>query len=162
MNKILLTIDVNYDSNQVIRYALELAAKFNAQIYVLHVMATVDAAVLNSVALVMGADKLAKLNKQNEAELADQLQKKLEDIVKAEAELMDVKIPYAPHIEVHHGDAAPMILAVADRIDADMIVMGSHSKKKMHYAFLGSVAEKVLHKSTRIVTIVPPRGKKSF
>lgn len=153
---ILVAKDLSAESSNVIRYALQLGSKFHAQVHVLHVMPTVDASVLNMVALTMGADKLAKLNAQNEAEMAEQTRQQLERIIQEEAELIDEEVSHPPQIEVHHGDPAPLILGVADRLDADMIVLGSHSKGKLHYAFLGSVAEKILRKTHRAVTIVPP------
>jgi len=157
INKILVAKDLSKQSSRVIRYALELGCKFHAQVYVLHVMPTVDSSVLNMVALTMGADNLAKFNAANEAELADKTREQLDKIIKTESELMEEDDINPPKIEVHHGDAAPMILEVADRLDADMIVLGSHSKGKLHYAFLGSVAEKILRKTHRAVTIVPPK-----
>lgn len=156
LKKVLVAKDLSKESSNVIRYALQLGAKFHAQVYVLHIMPTVDSSVLNMVALTMGADKLAKLNKQNEAELAEQTKEQLHKIIQQEADLIDEEVTQPPIVEVHHGDAAPMILEVADRLDVDMIVLGSHSKGKLHYAFLGSVAEKVLRKTHRAVTIVPP------
>lgn len=77
INKILVAKDLSKESSNVIRYALELGCKFHAQVHVLHVMPTVDASVLNMVALTMGADKLAKLNKENETELATQTREQL-------------------------------------------------------------------------------------
>lgn len=156
IKNILVAKDLSKESSDVIRYALNLGAKFSAQVHVLHVMPTVDPSVLNMVALTMGADKLAKLNAQNEAELADKTRKQLHNIIKAEADLIEEEVAHPPQIEVHHGDPAPMILHTADRLDADMIVLGSHSKGKLHYAFLGSVAKKVLRSSHRTVVIVPP------
>lgn len=155
---ILVAKDLSKDSSRVIRYALEFAARFHAQVHVLHVMPTVDPAVLNMVALSMGADKLAKLNAQNEAELAEQTREQLHKIIAQETELMEEEVKHPPKVEVHHGEPAPMILQVADRLKADMIILGSHSKGKLHYAFLGSVAEKILRKSHRTVIIVPPQG----
>mgnify|MGYP001233844096 CR=1 FL=1 len=157
LRKILVAKDLSKESSNVIRYALQLGAKFHAQVHVLHVMPTVDASVLNMVALTMGADKLAKLNAQNEAELADQTRQQLHKLIQEESELIKEEIKHPPQVEVHHGDAAPMILSVADRLDVDMIVLGSHSQGKLHYAFLGSVAEKILRKTHRAVTIVPPQ-----
>ena len=52
--------------------------------------------------------------------------------------------------------AVQEILDVADRLDVDMIILGSHSKGRLHYAFLGSVSEKILRKTHRTVVIVPP------
>lgn len=157
INKILVAKDLSTDSSRVIRYALELGCKFEAQVHVLHVMPTVDSSVLNMVALTMGPDNLAKFNAANETELAEKIHAQLDEIIKTETELMQCEIANPPEIEVHHGDAAPVILAVADRLDVDMIVLGSHSKGKLHYAFLGSVAEKILRKTQRTVTVVPPK-----
>ena len=88
--------------------------------------------------------------------MAAETHKQLKEIIAAEADLMEEEILHPPKIEVHHGEPAPLILSVADRLDVDMIVLGSHSKGKLHYAFLGSVAEKILRKTHRTVTIVPP------
>jgi nucleotide-binding universal stress UspA family protein len=156
LKKILVSKDLSKESSHVVRYALELGCKFHAQVYVLHVMPTVDSSVLNMVALTMGADKLAKFNKENEADLAEKTREQLRNIIAKETELMEEGIVHPPKVEVHHGDAAPTILSVADRLDVDMIILGSHSKGKLHYAFLGSVAEKILRKTHRTVVIVPP------
>ncbi len=159
IKKILVGNDLTKESSRVIRFALELASKFHAQVYVLHVMPTVDPAVLNMVALNMGADKLAKLNKANEAELASQTKQQLHQIIQQEAELMEEEIKHPPQVEVHHGEPVPILLKTADRLDVDLIILGSHSKGRLHYAFLGSVAEKILRKSHRTVMIVPPKAE---
>ncbi len=156
INRILVAKDLSKESANVIRYAFELAAKFDAQLHILHVMPTVDPAVLNMVALNMGADKLSQLNAANEASLAKQTREQLHDILRGEAELLEAELKHPPEVEVHHGEPTPMILSVADRLDVDMIVLGSHSKGRLHYAFLGSVAEKILRKTHRTVVIVPP------
>ncbi|MCK4502982.1 MAG: universal stress protein [Desulfuromonadales bacterium] len=157
IKSILVARDLSKESSRVIRYALELGCKFHAQIHVLHVMPTVDSSVLNMVALTMGPDNLAKFNAINEAELAEKTKEQLHAIILQESELMEEEIIHPPIVEVHHGEPAPMILDVADRLDVDMIILGSHSKGKLHYAFLGSVAEKILRKTHRAVTIVPPQ-----
>lgn len=161
MKNILVARDLGKDSARVIRYALELGVKFHAQIHVLHVMPTVDASVMNMVALAMGADKLEKYNKDNEAELAAQTSRQLHKIIEEERELMEEDVAHPVKVEVHHGEPVPMILTIADQLDADMIVIGSHSKGALEYAFLGSVAEKILRKSHRPVLIVPPTTPKN-
>ncbi|MDA3904421.1 MAG: universal stress protein [Desulfuromusa sp.] len=159
IEKILVARDMSKESSRVIRYALELGCKFHAQVHVLHVMPTVDPSVLNRVALTMGADKLAELNAQNEAELAEKTKAQLHKIIQEETELIECEVVHPPEVEVHHGDPVSMILSVADRLDVDMIVLGSHSKGRLAYAFLGSVAEKILHKSHRTIVVVPPQVK---
>lgn len=156
LDRILVAKDLSKESSHVMRYSLELASKFDAEVHVLHVMPTVDSAVLNMVAISMGPDKLAKLNTANEKEMAEKTRQQLKDMLEEEKKIAPFELSKEPVVEVHHGEAAPMILSVADRIDADLIVLGSHSKGKLHYAFLGSVAEKILRKAQRAVFIVPP------
>jgi len=156
IKKILVAKDLSKESSNVIRYAMELGSKFDAEIHVLHVMPTVDHAVLNMVAISMGPDRLAELNAMNEKDLGEQTRRQLNVILEEETRRGDVQLSKPPQIEVHHGEAAPVILDVADRLDADMIILGSHTKGKLHYAFLGSVAEKILRKTHRTVVIVPP------
>ena len=43
LKKILVAKDLSKESSHVVRYALELGRRFQAQVYVLHVMPTVDA-----------------------------------------------------------------------------------------------------------------------
>jgi nucleotide-binding universal stress UspA family protein len=63
-------------------------------------------------------------------------------------------------IDIHQGHPVADILEAADKIDADLIVIGSHGKGHLHYAFLGSVAEKLLRKSFRPILTVPVGPKK--
>ncbi len=156
IDRILVAKDLSQESAHVVRYALELGSKFDAEVHVLHVMPTVDAAVLNMVAISMGPDKLAKLNTMNEQEMAEKTKEQLKAMIEQEKQMAPFELKSEPVVEVHHGEPAPMILSVADRIDADLIVLGSHSKGRLHYAFLGSVAEKILRKAQRAVFIVPP------
>ena len=158
IKNILVGKDLSKEPSRVIRYALELGCKFHAQVHVLQVIPTVDPAVLNMVALSMGADKLAKLNAVNEANLAKETREQLHKMIQEETDLMAEEVIHPPKVEVHHGEPVPMILSVADRLDVDMIVLGSHSKGRLHYAFLGSVADKILHKTHRTVVIVPPHA----
>jgi nucleotide-binding universal stress UspA family protein len=46
--------------------------------------------------------------------------------------------------EVLHGQAAPVILEQAKRLNADLIVMGTHGHRGLRHLILGSVAEQVI------------------
>ena len=53
------------------------------------------------------------------------------------------------------GAAVDTLLKEAKKLDADMIVIGSHGRNKMYQLLLGSVSEGVLHKSEIPILIVP-------
>jgi nucleotide-binding universal stress UspA family protein len=58
---------------------------------------------------------------------------------------------------VKEGDFADSILEAANEVGADIIVIGSHSRKWLENIVMGSVTEKVLHHTTIPLFIVPTR-----
>lgn len=62
----------------------------------------------------------------------------------------------APEAHIAHGEAAAdAVLRHAERVDADLIVLGTHARKGLGHLLLGSVAADVLRASTRPVLVVP-------
>lgn len=53
------------------------------------------------------------------------------------------------------GVTADEILREADRVEADMIILGSHGHGAVYHLLVGSASKGVLHRSTRPVLIVP-------
>jgi nucleotide-binding universal stress UspA family protein len=75
---------------------------------------------------------------------------------------------YLSHIKQHlggdnittlikEGYVAETILETATNVHADLIVMGTHSRSWLEHAFLGSEAEKVLHKSEMPIMVIPTK-----
>lgn len=60
---------------------------------------------------------------------------------------------------VGEGDIAESILSTAQKVNAEIIVMGSHSRKWLEQIVVGSVTEKVLRHSTIPMLIVPTKKK---
>jgi nucleotide-binding universal stress UspA family protein len=61
------------------------------------------------------------------------------------------------NLTVTPGAPAQEILALAARLPADLIVMGTHGASGFEHLMLGSVAEKVLRRAPCPVLTVPPR-----
>ena len=55
------------------------------------------------------------------------------------------------------GATAETILREADRLSADVILMGTRARGAVRELFVGSVSKEVLRKSTRPVLLIPPR-----
>ena len=62
---------------------------------------------------------------------------------------------------IKEGDFADKILKTAHEYHADMIVMGSHSRRWLEEILMGSVTEKVLHQSTVPLFIIPTHKTKN-
>ena len=59
---------------------------------------------------------------------------------------------------VEGGTAAEAIVATAERLDVDLIAVGSHGRSGFKRAVLGSVAEEIARTSTRPVLLIRVRG----
>ena len=57
------------------------------------------------------------------------------------------------------GDSAESILKAAKDLHADIIVMGSHSRKWLENIVMGSVTEKVLHRTITPLFIIPTKKR---
>jgi len=65
----------------------------------------------------------------------------------------------AAHAHLLRGPYAETILREADRLGADVVVIGSHAHGRLHALFVGSVAAQVLRGAKVPVLVVPPPPK---
>ena len=80
----------------------------------------------------------------------------------AERELKDdpETLKRVASVKVIFGDPAAEILKEIDKPDYDILIVGTHGKGVIEYTFLGSVSEKILHRVSKPVFIIPlPKGR---
>jgi len=154
-SNILVATDLTPNAVEAFKHAVMMARRNNARLHLLHVVPNVDASVRTYISTVMGQGSLEKFEKQNEEKAREEIRARLEAFARAELADHPEDLQRVESIRVLHGHPAAQILSVADRLDADVVVMGSHGKGALEHTFLGSVAEKVLRKSSRPVFIVP-------
>lgn len=124
--QILVAIDVYSEYNQVLQRALCLAANTN-QLSLVFV--TLPTTYFQPYINEVGGEYVAKIHKQAKA--------CLEDIARKN----DIPID---HVYLPIGNAAEEIHTLANDINADVIVMGSHGRSGLKL-LLGSTANSVLH-----------------
>jgi nucleotide-binding universal stress UspA family protein len=140
---ILCPTDFSPGSAAATTYAVELARKLGAKVHLLHVhplpmLTAPDGGVM------LPADVLAEVS-----EASAQALRRLATEWRAKG----------VEIETHLADGAPHheILRLAQEIDADMIVMGTHGRTGVAHLLVGSVAEKVVRAShTPVLTVRLP------
>jgi len=153
--KILVTTDLSPNAQYAFKHAVSIAKPHNSQIYLLSVILEVDASFRSYVSAVMGSGQLEKLEKEHEAAAREEIKQEIDQLAKEElADSPELLKQFTGSIVIH-GNPVVGILKTADELDADLIIMGTHGKGNLEYAFLGSVAEKVLRKSKRPVLTIP-------
>jgi nucleotide-binding universal stress UspA family protein len=143
---VLACIDLSSASAVVVEKAAALAFGTGGRMHLLHVAADEPA--------LAGYDKesLGALTREDRAE---QLLAEHADL-RAQAEaLRRDGLEVVPLLEM--GATVEQINAVADRIDADVIAVGSHGHGAVHHLVLGSVSTTLLKTTTRPVLVVPVR-----
>lgn len=156
MKKVLITLDFDPSSKKVAEQGYALAKAMNAQVILLHVVA--DSLYYSP--LIMST--MTELVSFNSAEFIQTTDEK--GIKKAAQYYLDkVKIQLddeAIKTKVETGDFADVILETANHLHADIIVMGSHSRKWLEEIIMGSVTDKVLRNTKIPLFIVPTKKQK--
>jgi nucleotide-binding universal stress UspA family protein len=151
MNKVLIAMDYHPGAQKVAEVGFSLAKIMGAKAILLHVISdpvyysSVQYSPITGFAGFMDTDPLL-------LDSEDGLRKASEHFLeKAKHHLGDETI----QILVKDGDPAEAILEAAKELHADIIAIGSHSRKWLENIIMGSVTEKVLHHTSLPMFIIP-------
>ena len=151
MKKIIVAIDYNPTAEKIAEKGYELAKSMNAEIVLLHVVADYTYYSSLDYSPIMGFDTFSNLGVLQTNTVVE-LQNAAEDYLqKCKSHLGDPTIQTL----VKDGDPGDAIIEGAENLQADVIVMGSHSRKGLDKILMGSVAEKVLRHSKIPLFIIP-------
>lgn len=141
ISRILVPIDFSTFSEQALDYAGELATKLGATVDLLTVVG-IPTYGIPELGVGMTAPMIENLVVEN--------QKALDELAE--------RRKLAGQRLVRTGDARDVILHTAEELGADLIVMGTHGRRGISRALLGSVAEMIVRASP--VPVLTVRGKK--
>lgn len=153
MKKVLIALDYDPTSQKVAEVGFALAKTMDAEIILLHVIS--DPLHYSSVDHIRIMGFAGHLDTSQDQLVSLSSLKKISNdfLEKTKKHLGDSNI----HITVAEGDFAKTILKTATDLRADVIVLGSHSRKWLESIIMGSVAEKVLHLTTIPLFIIPTK-----
>jgi len=146
IEKILCPTDFSVFSSRALRHAVSLARQFGAGLKVAHVIPRPSPyAAPPFYPAVIAVDPRTR-------ELAEA------EIKSFIAPAVEARVPV--ETEIREGDAWREILAMAEELPADLVVMGTHGRGGFERLFLGSVAEKLLRRlPCPILTVCHEEGK---
>jgi nucleotide-binding universal stress UspA family protein len=143
IKKVLIAVDYDETSQKVAEAGFSMAKAMNAETILLHVIS--EQPVYYSSYTYM---------RELKVDILKDLKKSTQDFLdKTKKHLGDDSIKTI----LKEGDIADTIIVTAVEIKADIIVMGTHSRKWLESILLGSEAEKVLKMTTKPLFIVPTK-----
>jgi nucleotide-binding universal stress UspA family protein len=154
--KVLIALDYDPTAKIVAEAGFSLAKGLNADVILLNVIS--DSAYNTSTKpfTVMGFAGQTKTDIKPVKNVKAQKKLSQQYLDKSKLHLGDKNIQTI----VGEGDPAEFILSTAFKKGIDIIIIGSHSRKRLESIIMGSVAEKVLSQAFVPVFIVPTRKAK--
>lgn len=146
VNQIVCCSDFSDHAEAAFQTALDLAQRYNAKLYVIHVLPPVVNPMLTDADLIMP--------EHPDENLVVSLNERMQEVY-------GNRIPEAIDVElvVRDGHVSTEIIRFIEETDADLAVVGAFGLSGMGLVLFGSVAKRVSHKAPCSVMIV--RGKKA-
>jgi nucleotide-binding universal stress UspA family protein len=144
IKRILFPIDFTQNSSKILPYVLSVAQKYNATIYLLHIVED-----LSKWSCGFNVPHLPLEKYQKEA---------LKGAEKSMDKVCDEQLESCPNFQrmISYGDPAQEILKTIESEGIDLVIMGTHGRKGLDHVFFGSVAQNVVLKSAAPVLTINP------
>lgn len=155
LKRILYATDLAPHGPRVFRHAVALARRHAAQVVLLHVLEPLGPTAAALVRNVVASSTLRTIEAQGYAKTRAEIERRLEAFCNRELGDRSEARNVVSDIRIVVGNPARAILDEAKRIKADLVVMGMHGHSGIERAMLGSVANKVVQRSTTPVLLVP-------
>jgi nucleotide-binding universal stress UspA family protein len=156
LKKVLIALDYDPTAQKVAETGFSLAKEMGAEVVLLHVIA--DASYYSQLEYADTTGFMGFSATETSHLFEEGLQKAMIRFLdRAKLHLGDKTIQTL----IKEGDFAESILETAKELHADVIVMGSHSRKWLDEILMGSITEKVLRHTTIPLFIVPTKKRNS-
>lgn len=153
MKRVLIAVDYNPSAQKVAEIGYWMGKSMDAEVVLLHVLAndayysTLEPTPIMGFGNFSCAEFFLYVDSKGLKKAAEYY---LEEIA---IHLGDAKVKTV----LKEGDFANEVLSTAKEMEADVIVMGSHSRRWLEHILLGSVTEKVLKKTEIPLFIIPTK-----
>ncbi len=147
MKNLLVPVDLSEMSGTVVERADCLAQSFMSKVWLMHVTPPIN----DSVPFNLDRDILR-------TQVAKELRYKRRQLQSLAQHLRQDRIQVVTRFV--SGAVSTTILLEAERIRAELIIMGSHGHSNFYHALFGGAGQKVMRKATCPVMLVPPQPTK--
>jgi nucleotide-binding universal stress UspA family protein len=143
--RLVVPTDFSETADRALSKAIEMARALPARISLVHVFSPV-------VVLPPPIDmvSLSTVFPRAQEKMEEALELRAAQVREAGVDCDTELVEGSPHVE---------IVAFAEKVNAELIVVGTHGRGGLAHAVLGSVTERVIHRTTCPVLVVPDRKR---
>lgn len=153
--KLLYASDLGDNAAMVFAHAVALARAHGATIIFVHAMEPLSATGRSLVRNILPEDQLQELESTGLTRLRNEIDERIDRFCAAELGDDSKAREVVSEVHIVEGHPADVIVGEAARTGADLIVLGTHSRRGVQRVLLGSVAHKVVSQTGRPVLLVP-------
>jgi len=147
LNKIVVPVDFLGNTDQLVKYASKLARKFEAELYLVHVI---------PMGYSLGADMVVRYSAIKEDEYKSSIEQTMQRLVSDTG-----RDGVQCQGKVLIGDPAEEIVQHIDDVEADLVVISTHGSKGLEKILLGSVTSRVVkHANCPVLSMNPHKMHK--
>lgn len=153
MKKVLIALDYDPSAEEIAVAGFNLAKAINAETILIHVIA--DAVYYSGLEYspVMGYTGFSSPDMMPLVDVDELKNASQQFLEQTKKHLNDDTIQTV----IGEGDCAEAILQAAKEMNADIIVLGSHSRRGLDKILMGSISEKVLHHTSIPLFMIPTK-----
>ncbi|BAX80043.1 hypothetical protein ALGA_1668 [Labilibaculum antarcticum] len=155
MEKVMIALDYDPTAQKVAEMGFALATAMKAEVILMHSITDIKYYSSMASSPILGYSGVMAMNQVKKDTVDNLITASNHFLDKMKDHLGDKTIKTI----VQEGDFSESIINSAKKEHADIIVMGSHSKKMLENILMGSVAEKVLQESDIPLFIVPTKKR---
>ena len=155
MKKILIALDYNPSAQIIAETGALIAKAFAAEATLLHIISNPIYYSSTAYSPIMGFGGYADLDFMQPDIVKSLTSASFKFLEKSKSHMGGTNI----NCLVEEGDVPDMILETAKKIHAELIVMGSHSRRWLEAIVMGSSAQDVVHHSVIPVLLIPTKKK---
>ncbi len=148
MKSIIVAVDLLPKTSAILKIAKKFSKAFDAKLYIVH-SESIEVyfnSIISEDYNQPCVELIDELKKNIKTQLTEIQNKLLEENIKAESILMD-------------GLTVDNILEEAKKVDANLIIIGSHKHGKFYHFLFGSIHNMLINKSTVPIMIIPNNYK---
>ncbi len=151
---ILFAAGLGNDTGYVLRYAIDLAMRYQARIQIIHSHEALNITSQNMAEIYMFQDGMEDAFELSLLEAEAKIKADLKNLCRQELEKFSAPAGLVSGIHIARIPPRQAILNAAKELQADLIVIGSHRHSVLTDALLGSTTMKILHSSAVPVFVV--------
>ncbi|RMM60004.1 Universal stress protein [Pseudomonas syringae pv. atrofaciens] len=160
VRSMLYAADLGLYAPYVTQHALALARTFNAELYVIHVVEPLGLFAESVLQSYLGEEALKELRGKGVNAFLSGIEQRMLDGFREELGEGHSDLSLIRTVRVVQGEPASVILEQAHRLNVDLLVVGSHSRRMEEGTSVGHTAARVLQFSDVPVYMVPMMLKK--